>query len=182
MWASGNQECRGQIGNLTAKAINIMVNTRLAGSRIPPLEMASGSSVISKVSNEKNNTSIPTSMNALPRSVKIKNFIAEYSLFGLLPHIEIRKNIGISSSSQNMKNKKKSMEVNTPMTADWRINSHMKYSGSRSLTLHEANTDTMPNMPVKRTIGALSPSMARKYCTLNDSTGIQSSILSTSWN
>ena len=46
----------------------------------------------------------------------------------------------------------------------------------------EAKTATIPSRPVSRTIGALRPSIARKYCTLKDSTGIQFSTLSTNWN
>ena len=40
---------------------------------------------------------MPTSMNALPSMVNIRNFIAEYSrlLLGSLPQMAMRKNIGI---------------------------------------------------------------------------------------
>ena len=93
--------------------------------------------------------------------VKIMNFIAEYS-FLPVPQIEIKKNIGISSSSQNRKNRKKSKDVNTPMTAPCKTNSHMKCSFMRTETLHDAKTATIPRIPVSKTNGALSPSIPRK--------------------
>ena len=127
---------------------------------------------------EKNRARMPTSMKALPMKVKITNFIAEYSLRPL-PHIEMRKNMGTSSSSQKMKNIRKSRDVKTPITAVWSASSHTKYSRTRCFTLQEPNTATMPRSPVSSTIGALSPSTPRKYCTWNDSTGIQFSKRST---
>ena len=51
-------------------------------------------------------------MNALPKMVKIRNFMAEYS-FRPLPHTEISINIGTSSNSQKRKKSSKSIEVNT---------------------------------------------------------------------
>ena len=52
--------------------------------------------------------------------------MAEYSRRPL-PQIEIRKNMGISSSSQKTKKSRKSSEVNTPTTAPWSASSHTKY-------------------------------------------------------
>ena len=71
---------------------------------------------MSKVPVEKKIIRMPTSMKALPRKVKIRNFIAEYSRRPL-PQIEMRKNIGTISSSQRRKKRMKSSAVNTPMTA-----------------------------------------------------------------
>ena len=125
---------------------------------------------ISDMSNDptvKNSISMPTSMNALPRMVKIRNFIAEYSRRPV-PHTDMRKNIGISSSSQNRKNMRKSSAVNTPMTAPWSASSQMKYSRTRCLMFHDASTATIPSRPVSSTSGALRPSTARKYSTLRD--------------
>ena len=48
-----------------------------------------------------------TSMKALPRMVKIRNFIAEYSLRPV-PQMEMSMYIGTSSSSQNRKNSSRS--------------------------------------------------------------------------
>ena len=135
---------------------------------------------MSNVPVEKNRTRIPTSMNALPSIVNMRNFIAEYSRRPL-PQMDMRKNMGMSSSSQNRKNRKKSREVNTPMTAPWRARSQTKYSLTRCPMLQEANIATIPSRPVSRTSGALRPSTARKYCTLKDSMGIQFGALSTSW-
>ena len=96
--------------------------------------MASGSAVMSNVPVEKNSTSMPTSMNALPKMVNIRNFIAEYSrlLLGSLPQMAMRKNIGISSSSQNRKKSRKSSDVNTPITPVCNASSQMKYSRTRN--------------------------------------------------
>ena len=71
---------------------------------------------MSNVPVEKKIIRMPTSMKALPRKVKIKNFIAEYSRRPL-PQIEMRKNIGAISSSHRRKKRMKSNAVNTPMTA-----------------------------------------------------------------
>ena len=59
--------------------------------------------------------------------VKIRNFIAEYSLRPV-PQMEMSMNIGTSSSSQNRKKSSRSRAVNTPMTADWSNSSQKKYS------------------------------------------------------
>ena len=118
-------------------------------------------------------------MKALPRNVKIRNFIAEYSRRPL-PQIEIRKNIGTISNSHRRKKRMKSSAVNTPMTAVCSTSSQTKYSLTRSLMLQEANTATKPRSPVSRTSGALRPSTPRKYSTLNESMGIQPGARSTS--
>ena len=109
---------------------------------------------------EKYKANMPTSMKALPNIVNIRNFIAEYS-FRPLPHIEMRKYIGINSSSQNKKNKKKSSDVKTPITAPCKASSHMKCSLVRCVIFQEAKTDTIPSSPVNRTNGALMPSTAK---------------------
>ena len=59
---------------------------------------------------------IPTSMKALPRKVKMRNFMAEYWRRPV-PHIEMRKYMGSNSSSQKTKNRMKSREAKTPITA-----------------------------------------------------------------
>jgi len=57
----------------------------------------------------------PIIIKALPDKVNSKNFMAEYS-FLPVPHIEIKKNIGIISSSKKKKNNIKSNDKNTPNT------------------------------------------------------------------
>ena len=118
--------------------------------------------IISKVPVPANMTNIPISMKALPRIVNIKNFIAEYS-FLPVPQIDIRKNIGINSSSQKRKKSRKSIEVNTPTTAPCRASNHMKCSLVLSDTFHEAKIETIPSNPVNKISGALIPSIAKKY-------------------
>ena len=108
--------CRGKTGNLMANPTMVKRNNIPAGRINSAPAIFSGRIVISKVLVEKYNANIPTSMKALPNRVYIRNFIAEYS-FLPLPHTDIRKNIGINSNSQKMKNKKKSIAVNTPITA-----------------------------------------------------------------
>ena len=106
----------GHSGSFTANPMNSSANIAPAGrSRFAPA-MASRIAVMSNVPVEKNSARIPISMNALPSIVKMRNFIAEYSRRPL-PHMDMRKNIGISSSSQNRKKSRKSIAVNTPMTA-----------------------------------------------------------------
>ena len=130
VWASGSQEWKGQTGSLTAKA-------RKNRAKAPPIGMMSlassilpGSAVMSKVPVEKKRTTIPTSMNAPPRNVKMRNFMAEYSLRPL-PQMEMRKNMGINSSSQKRKNMKKSRAEKTPSTAVCSVSIHTKYSRTR---------------------------------------------------
>ena len=180
--ASGSHVCSGHTGSLTAKPTNSRVNTTPDGTIRVAAWIFSGSSVMSKVPTpvEKKSASIPTSMNALPRKVKIRNFIAEYSRRPL-PQMEIRKNMGTSSSSHRRKNRMKSSAVKTPITAVWRMSSHTKYSRTRSLIPHDAKMAVMPRRPASSTIGALSPSTPRKYCTSKLSTAIQSVTLSMCW-
>ena len=116
MCASGSHVWNGQSGSFTANPMNSSANIAPAGrSRFAPA-MESRIAVMSNVPVEKNSARIPISMNALPSMVKMRNFIAEYSRRPL-PHMDMRKNIGISSSSQNRKKSRKSIAVNTPMTA-----------------------------------------------------------------
>ena len=106
---------------------------------------------------ERYKASIPTNIKALPMKVKRRNFIAEYS-FLPLPQIEIKKYIGISSNSQNKKNRNISNEVKTPIIEVCNIKSHIKYSLTLNLIFHDAITAQNPNNPVSNTIGALKPS------------------------
>ena len=98
-----------------------------------------------------------TSMNADPRMVNIKNFIAEYSRRPV-PQVEISRYIGTSSISQNRKNSRKSRAVNTPITAVCSTNSQMKYSFTRVVMWKETKTAHRPSSPVSITSGALMPS------------------------
>ena len=168
-------------GSFTMNAMNSSVKTKPIGMISVPFWISAGSIVMSNVPTEKKRARMPTSMKALPKKVKMRNFMAEYS-FRPVPQIEIRKNIGMSSSSQSRKNKMKSSAVNTPMTAVCRTSSQTKYSRTRCRTPQDANTAAMPSSPVRSTSGALRPSTARKYWTLRAESGIQSDTLSTSWN
>ena len=105
-------------------------------------------------------------MNAEPRKVKMRNFIAEYSRRPV-PQTEMRKNMGTSSSSQKMKKRMRSSETKTPMTAACSARSHMKYSRVRVSTRHETRTAATPRMPFSRTSGALRPSTPIRYWTSN---------------
>ena len=183
--ASGSHVWNGHTGNFTAKATNSSEKITAAGAISSPPAIALGSAVMSKVPVEKKSARIPTSMNALPRKVNIRNFIAEYSLRPL-PQTAIRKYIGTSSISQKRKKSRKSSAVKTPITAVCRTRSQMKYSRTRCFTLHEAKTAAAPMRPVSSTIGALRPSTPRKYCiwaspvAVRSANGIQDSVLSTS--
>ena len=139
-----------------------------------------GNSVISKVPVMINRATIPTNMNAEPRNVYIRNFIAEYSRLPL-PHIEIRKNIGTNSISHRIKKRRKSRAVKTPITEVCKMSIQIKYSLTRWFIPHEANIATIPSTPVRSTRGVLMPSTPRKYWTLKDPTEIQSGNLSMSW-
>ena len=109
---------------------------------------------------EKYSARMPTSMKALPNSVKMMNFMAEYSRRPL-PQSEMRKYIGKSSSSQKMKNRTASMETNTPVTAVWSTNSQTKYSFTRTWMFQDAKAAHMPSSAVRSTRGTLSPSTPR---------------------
>ena len=102
-----------------------------------------------------------TSMNALPRMVKMRNFIAEYSLRPV-PHTEMSIYIGTSSSSQKRKKSSRSSEVNTPMTADCSSSNQKKYSFTRRPMCQDASTAHSPSNPVSATSGAESPSTASR--------------------
>jgi hypothetical protein len=58
---------------------------------------------------------IAMSINTDPNNVYRKNFIAAYSRWGP-PHMPIRKYMGRSITSQNMKKRKKSSDRKTPIT------------------------------------------------------------------
>ena len=115
---------------------------------------------------------IPTNINALPKMVKIRNFMAEYS-FRPLPHTEINIYIGTSSTSQKRKNRSRSIDVKTPNTAVWSTNSQMKYSLTLNPTCQDAKTAHTPRRPVKATKGALNPSTASRNSALSPTSGIQ---------
>ena len=132
------------------------------------------------ISSVRNTATMPTSMKALPRIVKSRNFIAEYS-FRPLPHTEMSMNIGINSNSQNKKKSNRSMEVNTPITAVWRTNSQMKYSLTRKPMCQDASTAHIPSSPVNATKGALRPSTVSRNSAFSPTSGIQV-IWSTNWN
>ena len=69
---------------------------------------------------------MPTSMNAEPATVYRMNLKAAYSRLAP-PQMPMIRNIGISSSSQNRKNRNRSLAVKTPETADSRIKNRLKY-------------------------------------------------------
>ena len=75
----------------------------------------------------KNTPTNAINIAALPKMVKIKNFMAEYSRLPL-PHTLMSIYIGISSNSQKRKKSRRSSDVNTPMTAVCNINNQTKYS------------------------------------------------------
>lgn len=135
MWASGNQVCTGQVGNLMAKAAKNNQNIAPKGSSTPAgvsMLPAVESCVISKVptSGVKNTATMATSMNALPRMVNSRNFIAEYSLRPV-PQTEMSMYMGITSSSQKKKNSRRSRELKTPITAVCNTKSQKKCSRTR---------------------------------------------------
>ena len=70
--------------------------------------------------------------------------------------------IGTSSNSQNRKNRSRSSEVKTPITADCNTRSQMKNSFTLSVMCHDASTAHIPSRPVSATKGALSPSTASR--------------------
>src|SRR3989304_4023058 len=111
---------------------------------------------------EKASTRKPTSMSALPLMVKSTNFIAEYSLRPD-PQIEIRKYIGISSTSQKRKKRIRSCAVKTPSTPVSNASSQAKYSLDRSSMFHEMSMATTNRNVVRITIVSDRPSTPRKY-------------------
>ena len=159
--ASGNHVCTGHTGSFMANAMKKRKKTIWAGiSRSVRLRLPI--SVISKVPVEKKSTSIPISISADPEMVKMRNFMAEYSLRPV-PQTEIRKYMGTSSNSQKMKNRTKSKDMKTPNTAVCNTRSQKKCSLTLSFTFQDANTADSPSSPVKNTNGALKPSTLRKY-------------------
>ena len=140
-----------------------------------------GKTVISKVSVEKYIARIPINKNALPNKVYRRNFIAEYS-FRPAPQMEIKKNMGTSSSSQNRKNIMRSKEQNTPKTAVWRTSNQVKYSETLDEIDHDAKTATNIRIEQSKSNGKLKPSIPTRYWTLNEFTEIQLLIESMSWN
>ena len=184
VWASGSQVCNGQVGSFTAKATKKSQKSQASGSSVAAeTSTAPGpkSSMMLKVptSGVRNTATMATSMKALPRMVKIRNFIAEYS-FRPLPQMEISMYIGMSSSSQNRKNSNRSREVNTPITAAWSSSNQKKYSLTRRVMSHDASTAHSPSRPVRATSGADSPSTARRYEAFSPTSGIQAN-WSTNW-
>ena len=166
MWASGSHVCTGHEGSFTAKLAKKSQNNTDSGINTAPAvssELLVESSTMSKVpsSGVTNTATMATSMNALPSRVKIRNFIAEYSLRPL-PHIEMSMNIGTSSSSQNRKNSSRSRVANTPITAVCSNSSQMKYSLTRWFTRQDPSTAQNPIIPVSATNGALRPSTPMK--------------------
>ena len=92
----------------------------MGNSTLAPANMVPGVDrrVMSKVPTPgvRNTATMPTSIKALPRIVKMRNFIAEYS-FRPVPQMDISIYMGTSSNSQNRKKSSKSNEQKTPMTA-----------------------------------------------------------------
>ena len=83
---------------------------------------------------------MPTSMNAEPATVYRMNLNAAYSRRAP-PQMPMIRNIGISSSSQNRKNRNRSTDVNTPATADLEDQEQAKYSfGPHASMRHEPST------------------------------------------
>ena len=149
VWASGSQVWTGQTGSFMAKAATKNQKTTLMGTTIlvgsmPP----SASFTMSKVPTPgvRNTARMATSMKALPKIVKIRNFMAEYSLRPV-PQIEMSMYMGSSSSSQKRKKRRKSRDTKTPITAVWSTSSQMKYSFTLSLTFHEASTAAQAQQP-----------------------------------
>ena len=182
--ASGSHVCSGHVGSLTAKATKKSQNSHDRGSSVAadasaPLFADNSIRLKLPTSGVRNTATMATSMNALPRMVKIRNFIAEYSLRPV-PQMEMSMYIGSSSSSQNRKNNSRSIAVKTPMTADWSNSNQMKYSLTRSPTCHDASTADRPSSPVSATSGADSPSTASRYDAFSPTSGIQAN-WSTNW-
>jgi hypothetical protein len=103
-------------------------------------------------------------MKALPNSVYITNFVAEYSFLprgGGVPQMEINMYMGISSTSQKRKKSKRSRDMKTPRIPVSRIKSQAKYSFVLRLIFHETKTATNPRKVVSITMGKLRPSTPR---------------------
>jgi hypothetical protein len=87
-------------------------------------------------------------------------FMAEYS-FLPDPHMDIRKYIGMSSSSQNMKKSSMSREQKTPSTQVSSSNSQKKYSRVLSDIFQDISTARKPSSVASSTRGRLNPSTPR---------------------
>ncbi len=70
----------------------------------------------------------------------------------------ISRNIGISSISQKMKNRNRSMAVKTPVTPMSRMRIRKKYSLTRVLRFHDASTATKNRIVESSISGRLIPS------------------------
>jgi len=103
---------------------------------------------------------MPASIIALPSKVKTTYFIAEYSLLPV-PQIEIKKYMGITSISQNRKNKRRSREQNTPRILVSSSKSQAKYSRGLRSIFHEIRITRKPRKAVSTTRGKLKPSTPR---------------------
>ncbi|MBA7692090.1 hypothetical protein ES703_100648 [subsurface metagenome] len=103
---------------------------------------------------------MPTSITALPKRVYITYFIAEYS-FRPVPHIEIRKYIGMTSISQKRKKSSRSREQNTPRMLVSRSKSQAKYSRGLRSIFQEMSTTRKPRKAMSITRGRLKPSTPR---------------------
>ena len=152
MCASGSHVWNGQSGSFTANPMNSSANMTPAGRRrFAPWLSASRIAVMSNVPVEKNSARIPISMNALPEygeDEELHRRILALALRLAAPYGDMRKNIGISSSSQNRKKSRKSIAVNTPMTAALKREQPEEILAdalaSRPTT---PNTATMPKQP-----------------------------------
>ncbi len=100
-------------------------------------------------------------MKADPATVYRMNLKAAYSRRAP-PQIPMTRNIGISSSSQNRKNRNRSPAVNTPETADSRIRKRLKYSGWRMAMRHEPATALNVSNAFSASRGMLKPSTAMR--------------------
>src|SRR4030042_6121860 len=103
---------------------------------------------------------IPASIIALPTRVYITYLIDEYS-FLPPPQTEMRKYIGISSSSQNKKKRTMSKEQKTPSMLASRSNNQMKYSLGLNWIFHDTSTAKTPRNVISITRGKLRPSTPR---------------------
>ena len=90
--------------------------------------------------------------------------IAEYS-FLPVPQMEMSIYIGISSTSQKMKNRRRSREQNTPRMPVSSTRSQAKYSLTLRSIFHDTSTATRPIKVVRITKGRLNPSTPIKYWT-----------------
>src|SRR6266702_2884199 len=140
--ASGSQVWNGKIGTLTANPTNNRMNAIPPSEKMPRPYWPKSNRAISGMPNVSGfgpkyaTRKMPTSMNAEPANVNRMNLKAAYSRRAP-PQMPMIRNIGISSSSQNRKNKNRSAAVNTPATADSRMRNRLKYSGWRMAIRHE---------------------------------------------